>query len=163
MTHDEGERTARLEAELTAAHQIMAQQSQIIAQQERLLAAAAEIRAHMSSDTESAVLECGMIVGAKDAIGGSQGYRPLPVVYVTREDPETGVEQIVNSQSAWEFSKSQREKVAAGAPLILLVEGRQPPVMLYVGERAEVDPTELYTTEWLNDRDGGSHDRQNSE
>jgi len=43
------------------------------------------------------------------------------------------------------------------------VEGRQPPVMLYVGERAEVDPTELYTTEWLNDRDGGSHDRQNSE
>lgn len=162
MTHDEGERTARLEAELTAAHQIMAQQSHIIAQQERLLAAAAEIRAHMSSDTQSDVLECGMIVGARDAIGGSQGFRPLPVVYVTKTD-DYGAEHIVNSQSAWEFSKSQREKVAAGAPLILIVEGRQPPVMLYVGERAEVDPTELYTTEWLNDRDGGSHDRQNSE
>lgn len=152
MTHDEGERLTRLEAELLAAHQIMAQQSQIIAQQERLLAAAAEVRAHMSSESGGNILECGMIVGARDAIGGSQGFRPLPVLYTTQEDPETGVERIVNSQSAWEFSPEQREKIAAGAPLILIVEGRQPPVILMVGERATVDPTELYTTEWLNDR-----------
>ena len=151
MTQDEGERTARLEAELTAAHQIMQQQSMIIAQQERLLAAAAEVRAHLSSDTESMVLECGMIVGAQDAIGGSQGYRPLPVLRQTQWLESTH-ELLVSCQSAWELSPAQRERVAAGAPLILTVLGEQPPVTLSVGERAQADPTEQYTTEWLNDR-----------
>lgn len=151
MTHDEGERMARLEAEILASHQIMQQQSMIIAQQERLLAAAAEVRAHLSSDTDSMVLECGMIVGARDAIGGSQGYRPLPVLYETQTD-DAGAEHIFATQTAWEFSPAQRALVAAGAPLILRVVGLQPPVLLMVGERAQADPTEIYTTEWLNDR-----------
>lgn len=69
------------------------------------------------------------IEGCTRRLGKSQGYLGLPIRDVTYPD---GTPCMISS---WQPTPAEVERIAAGAPILLLVHGTaHPPVMLEAGE-----------------------------